>query len=113
MRGLTRPDDAILWPPISEPLLDGTIHEDINGFRRRITLDLEAINNVAKMKFLSTWARADIKYVIGANDIVRVVLEEPEMFGLEWLGGFEEAHKLTLTGLERSIRTSDPVSWGY
>jgi hypothetical protein len=113
VRGLHRPEDVLYFPPIQEPLLDGTIHEDINGFRRRITLDFEPTTDLTKLKFLDTWARADYKYIISTNDIVRVVLEDPEGQSLEWLGGFQEARKPMIVCLGRSIRTSQPPSWGY
>ena len=109
--GMDRPDDILLWPPIQEPLLDGTIYEDINGFRRRITLDFEALSDLTKLSFLVTWLKADDKWIASTNEAVRVVLEDPSGNALEWLGGFQEAKKPMIVVLERSIRTSAPPSW--
>ena len=111
--GLDRPDDVMFWPPVSETLLGGTVHEDINAFRRRITLDLKVMTSTTDYNFLMNWLRNDYKYVIGANDIVRVVLEDPEAHAFEWLSGLDVTKASTITVLERSVRTAHPVSWGY
>jgi len=113
VRGLDRPDDVVFWPPVKETLLDGTLHEDINAFRRRITIDLKVLTSVTDFNFLMTWLRNDYKYIIGTNDIVRVVLEDPESHAFEWLSGLDVTKASTITCLERNVRTAHPASWGY
>ena len=113
VRGLDRPDDVVFWPPVQETLLDGTIYEDINAFRRRITIDLKAMTSTTDFNFIMTWLRNDYKYVISDNDIVRVVLEQPDSHAFEWLSGLDLTKGATITVLEKAVRTAHPASWGY
>jgi hypothetical protein len=113
VKGLYRPDEVMFWPGTGQPLLDGNQHETIVSLKRGITLALEPVTAVSDQDFLLSWAKSNSKRLIYLSDDVEVVLEDPSQLANVWASGSEAFPEWTLRLIEKTARTTNPISWGY
>lgn len=86
IRGLDEPDDVELWPPIQHRLSDGSIREQIVGFRRIITATLGVLQVEADRTFALNFLQSKERWVyLGSLASVYCVLDDPAGFENQWL----------------------------
>lgn len=86
---------------------DGTIYENIDSFRRIITVDFGVVTEDSKRVFLSAFAKSfGTKVLTYGSEDIPVVVEEPSRFSNVWNDNIQYAKHYTMRLKEKSSQTS-------
>jgi hypothetical protein len=113
-KGFDEPDQVQLFPPIQNKKLDGTIDEQIKGFRRVITMDLGVVASSVDRKTVNEFLESQTKSIIYQGSQVEaeevfVNLQDISGYENRWLYDCSLAKYYTLQVLESRIRQTWPV----
>lgn len=108
-RGMSDPDSVEFWPATQHRYLDGTMKDQIQGFRRKIWLDVGVVASATDRKSILYW-------MIDNNRTVDYLTETIVPLCLADVGGYENEWKydcsllryFTFRLLEPSIRSVFP-----
>lgn len=109
-RGMTDPDMFDFFPGLQYKLLDGTIKEYINGFRRKILVDVGVVSSADDRKRILYWmldTTRTVDYLTEAD--IPLALEDISGYRNEWKYDTSLMRYFVFALQEPSIRTSFPV----
>lgn len=85
VRGLDEPDAIELWPPLQHRMVDGRIEDNVQSFRRIITVTIGVLQEDADRAFMLQFLKASDRWIyLGTLASVYCVLADPEGFANEW-----------------------------
>ena len=109
VRGMDDGDEIQTHNPFLNTSDDGTLYENMDSFRRAITIDFGVVSAAADRLFLFNWATAKDKTItFGSITNLQVVLEDVTRFMNTWLGGSKDAKSYPLRVRERTSWTVVP-----
>lgn len=105
VRGLDDPDEFAFFPALQHNYLDGTIEDQIKGFRRIITIDFGVIadrnDRIAILNFILDNGRK-LSYGSPAKEVF-VMLDDPSGFSNNWLDSSALGRHFVLKLKEKTI----------
>lgn len=110
VRGFDEPDEVEFWPELQHSYLDGSLEDQLQSFRRRITVATGVVQDSTTRKSLLKWLLdTGRSWNYGTETGITVALENPAGFANEWKQGLQYGRSYTFVGRETTVRTSFPV----
>ncbi len=109
-KGMTDPDQTEFFPGIQNLYIDGSMDDNIQGFRRKITIITNTISTAIARKQLLYWLCDSDRTIDYETEVdIAVTLEDPSGFEFNWLYDCSLMKSADINVKEKTIRTSFPV----
>lgn len=105
VKGVDAPDEWEFLPNAPRMLLDGSLDENILGYRRIVTIDTGVVTDAVQRARIFAFLRNPGRSMTYAGSTMTVTLEGAESYAAEWLHGAETGRRYILRLKEREIQT--------
>jgi hypothetical protein len=116
VRGFSAPDDIGVWPGLNQVLLDGSIRQVITRFRRQIlfTIVPNSMTTVDVAWMVTSFLPSMTWRMVYLNEDIAVVFTDlSATIKSTWLSDTEIARAYPMNLLEKTARSTAPLSWSY
>jgi len=109
VRGYDEPDEVEFLPPIQQVALDGTIIEEMQGFRRVITVGFGVLQEAADRAFVFNFLANNERWItMSPMGTVVLALADPTAFANQWQNGHKLERNYDVQLRETILQTAWP-----
>jgi len=108
LRGFDEPDEVrLIGRPHEYP--DGSLDEQLRGFKRVITIDFGVLQNLADRIFILKFLNGAKRQVRTATQVAFVALEDPGRYANEWIDNLQHGKRFILRLIDEGVYTIFPT----